>query len=59
MHREYVQFYAQLNKHRTKKIVVLMVSNVAEQNKDKVEFKPEKTVKLVDTHRVVFGKLSR
>ena len=26
-----------------------MVCNVAEQNKDKVEFKPEKTVKLVDT----------
>lgn len=34
-----------------------MFSNVAEQNKDKVEFKPENTVKLVDTHRVVFGKL--
>lgn len=36
-----------------------MVSNVAEQNKDKVEFESEKTVKLVDTQRVVFGKLSR
>lgn len=35
-----------------------MFSNVAEQNKDKVEFKTEETVKLVDTHRVVFGKLS-
>lgn len=34
-----------------------MLSNVAEQNKDKVEFKPEKTVKLVDTHHIVFGKL--
>lgn len=58
MHREYVLFYAQLNKHRTKKIVLLMVSNVAEQNKDKVEFKPEKTVKLVDPRRVMFGKSS-
>lgn len=35
-----------------------MVSNIAEQNKNKVEFKPEKTVKLVDTHRVVFVILS-
>lgn len=27
------------------KEVLLMLSNVAEQNKDKAEFKPEKTVK--------------
>ena len=57
MHREYIQFHAQINKHGTE--VPLMVSNVAEQNKDKVEFKLEKTVKVVDTHSVVFGKLSR
>lgn len=40
MHREYIQFHAQINKHRMK--VPLMVSNVAEQKKDKVEFKPQR-----------------
>lgn len=31
-----------------------MASNVAEQNKDKVEFEPEETVTLVDTYHVMF-----
>lgn len=37
---------------------LLMVCNVAEQNKDEVECKPVKTVKSGDTHCVMFGKLS-
>lgn len=34
-----------------------MLPNVAEQNNDKVEFKPEETVKIVDTDHVMCGKL--
>lgn len=35
-----------------------MFSSVAEQYRDMVELGTEETVKLVDTHCVMFGKLS-